>query len=146
MRVSATVLGVTALACVAGGCRRAPLHEETGTGVLPDAGGVPGMDARGADGASPIAVDAFSADHAVDEPMSEGGIFIGPTIDTCPSAPPSHGCPIDRPTAGAPCAALRAVCEYGGDDVACRDRWRCSDEGTWVLSTPGCADRCPATR
>jgi len=147
-RAWATVLGVASLACVAGGCRRAPLHNEQGTGVV-DAGGVAGSGAGGAGGAggqgptgSGGTFDAGVADHVVDEPGNDG-FSIGPIRETCPVAPPSHACPIDRPTAGTGCTALRAVCEYGGADVSCRDRWRCADNGIWELSTPGCADRCP---
>jgi len=145
------LLALVAVGGLAGACRRAPLHEEkTGTG-FPDGGGIAGTGADagsvgGAGGQGPTGsggtFDAGVADHVVDEPGNDG-FSIGPIRDTCPVAPPSHACPTDRPTAGSRCQVLRAICEYGGADFFCRDRWRCADDGTWQLMTPGCADRCP---
>jgi len=138
-----------AVVSIAGACRRAPLHDEPGTAVL-GAGGVRGADAGGVGGAAgqgPIgtdaAVDGGFADRVVDEP-GDDGFSIGPIRETCPAAAPSQACPIERPVLGSACPVIQAICEYGGADVWCRDRWRCADNRTWQVDASACADRCPA--
>ena len=49
------------------------------------------------------------------------------------------------PVRGSACPLLAAVCEYGGDDLECRGRWRCSEDQTWQPVIAACAaSRCPA--
>ncbi len=70
---------------------------------------------------------------------------VPPTTGCSSDVPAAPICPIEPPVRGSACPLPAAVCEYGGADLECRGRWRCSEDQTWQPVIAKCdADRCPA--
>lgn len=135
------LLAVVGSVCLGGGCQRALLGDGSGTGQL-DAGRFPGADAGGiADGKGQTGIDvAVDADG----PASDA-IVLGPAHGACPATASSPVCPTGPPPPGSECPVSGAVCEYGGSDIWCREKWLCAGDRTWQPLALGCADRCPET-
>lgn len=163
------MLAIASLASLAAGCKSAVLGGGLGSAQL-DAAGVGSQDggaAPAADAGGPGAGGAggrdgppsqtkvsppppFDAAGFTDAPATDAATWIPyPMTGFCPATVPSAPtCPREPPVQGSPCPLLAVVCEYGGADLACRGRWRCSEDQTWQPTLLECggsfANRCPA--